>query len=280
MNMSKIKVTKPVLTLGIALILLIYGIAITVMFANLKQSMEIPNDEINIQEAEESQSEFDTQDTDDKSVVTNIDDLANEAKEFRVFIEDEQQTFRDADGYKIYPVEYNGKIYLPISEIGTYLNYRVVNGDNNVYLYDVNNESDNLFSGLSVRDYDGNLLTNDYFKQFRCNIILVWSSWCPSCINGIESIRKLGTYFSDNNMNLMSLAIDYNSIGEDKVRELTEGLDISHYLYKDDITNERFIGNTENIPKILIIDNEGYLIKSIQTELNSDEILDLLNKFL
>ena len=201
-------------------------------------------------------------------------------REYKVFIEENEQTFRDSDGHKLYPLEYEGHIYLPVSEIGTYLNYKIVNGDNNVYLYDVNNESDNLFDGLSVRDYDGNLLTKEYFKQFRCNIILVWSSWCPSCINEIESIRKLGTYFSDNNMNLMSLAIDYDDIGEDKVRELTEGLDISHYLYKDDITNERFIGNTKNIPKILILDSEGYLIKSIQTESGSEEILDLLNKFL
>ena len=46
-------------------------------------------------------------------------------KRYSVYIDEESQTFRDETGCRVYVIEKNGQIYLPLSGIGDYLNYTV-----------------------------------------------------------------------------------------------------------------------------------------------------------
>ena len=50
---------------------------------------------------------------------------------------------------------------------------------------------------------------------------------------------------------------------ENKVYEQTEGIPFSNYLFSDEVLRTKIMGNTVNIPKMVVYDREGYLVKII-----------------
>ena len=97
----------------------------------------------------------------------------------------------------------------------------------------------------------------------------------------IKELSKLNDYFSSNNIQILSVVVDsYNELEENKVKEKAKGLNIDHYLYTDSIIMNKLIGNASYIPKMVIVDNEGRLVKIFEKNLTSDEVMDVFDNML
>lgn len=203
-----------------------------------------------------------------------------ELKDFSVYVEEEQQVFRNRIGKKVYPVNIDGYLYLPYSELGSYLGYMTIE-ENGLHLYEIEDTGEYIVKDFKTESYEGTSIDSSIFKDAEYTMFFVWATWCPDCEEQIKELSKLNDYFSSNNIQILSVVVDsYNELEENKVKEKAKGLNIDHYLYTDSVIMNKLIGNAAYIPKMVIVDNEGRLVKIFEKNLTSDEVMDVFDNML
>ena len=214
------------------------------------------------------------------SIYTQHKDIT-EDRNFKVYLDKEEQVFRDENGRMIYAIKKNGKIYLPISELGSYLGYMTVRNEDGLFLYPIEDTGEYIIKGFQTKTYDGEEVDESVLKNGKLNLFFVWATWCPDCKNQIEELNKLGTYFKDNNIQFFSMATDDEaSLNINEARNLTSGVGVDYYIYKDSVLNQKLIGNATYIPKIVILDSDGRLVKIYQENLTSEAIKGIFDNIL
>lgn len=202
-------------------------------------------------------------------------------KDYTVYVNQEEQVFRDKDGKRIYPILENGKIYLPINELGSYLGYMTISNNDELYLYDIKDTGEYIVDGFSTTDYEGNIIDSDIFSKAKYNMFFLWATWCPDCKTQIEEFEKLGSYFKDNDIQVFSLAVDNSDKTKDGLSvEMTKNVGIDYYLYGDRVLTNRLIGNSVWIPKMVVVDDDGRLIKIFEQNLSDTEVKSFFDNIL
>lgn len=208
-----------------------------------------------------------------KFIVVKSNDL-NVSKDFTVYVNQEKQVFRDKDGKRLYPIVKNGKVYLPINELGSYLGYMTIRNEEGLYLYNIENTGEFIVEGFSTTDYDGNVVDSSIFSQAKYNMFFIWATWCPDCKKQISELEKMGSYFKDNNIQIFSLVVDnYEKTKDNESKNMTSNIRVDKYLYADSVLMQKLIGNSVWIPKIVVVDNEGRLVQIFEDNLSSEELV-------
>lgn len=213
-----------------------------------------------------------------------------EIKDYKVYVNDESQTFRNAVGRKVYPLVVDAQVYLPISGLGSYLDYMTIIKDNELYLYTTKETIDSkLVTGFETESMDGKIVNDSLFKESDYTVFMVWATWCKYCVEEIQSFKSIEGYLEESNVQLISVPTDLpllhiketlDTETLDKVIDKAQGLNFKYHLFRDDILNSKLVGNTVSIPKLVIFDNEGNLIKIIDEDITGEDFKVILSNII
>lgn len=216
----------------------------------------------------------------------------NEKPEYKVYLEQEEQVFRNSDGRKLYPIEVNNQIYIPITGTGSFLNYMTVmeSGSNELYLYEIENENlTKNINGFKTESIDGISVTDDILKDSEYTMFFIWATWCPDCEEELQELKGINDYFVENKIQIISLPTDLALLRnkeettqdlKSKILSATDGIDIKHHLFRDSVLNSCLIGNSVYIPTLVIYDNQGNMVKKIEHNVTGAEIIDVFEKIM
>ena len=198
-----------------------------------------------------------------------------ENKDISVFVDYELQTFRTEKGFRLYPIEYKGNLYIPYNGLGSFLDYMTVENQENGNINLITLENDiNLkpLKDLNTENYKGEKIDSSIFNNSEYTALFVIATWCPDCKDLLKDLRENKDYFNDKDIQFLTLVVDAPTLEnkdkmtkefENKVYEQTDGISFSHYLFSDETLRTKIIGNIVNIPKMVVYDREGYLVKII-----------------
>lgn len=210
-------------------------------------------------------------------------------KDIKIFVNGEQQVFRNEDGKKVYPIVRGKELYIPYSELGSFVGYMTVenNENNEIYLYEVEDTGVQMLKGFSTETIDGVKVDDSVFAETDYTIMMIWSTWCPDCEKELKDFKENEEEFEKYNVQFISVPTDIPMLKDkgkltngdyDKVIEKSFDFNFRYHLLRDNILNSKLVGNTTFIPKLVIIDNMGNLVKIIDISIRSDELLDILEK--
>lgn len=215
-------------------------------------------------------------------------DAVKENKDLTISVDYELQTFRTEKGFKLYPIEYKGNLYIPYNGLGSFLNYMTIKnqetGNINLITLDEDFELKPL-ENMKTEDYNGEKIDSSVFNNSEYTALFVIASWCPECKDVLKQLKENNNYFSNNNIQILTVVVDAPNLEnkekitddfKEKIYSQTEGVDIAHYLFSDSILSTNIIGNSVNIPKMIIFDKDGYLVK-IEDYLNFKVIQNTFN---
>lgn len=195
-------------------------------------------------------------------------------------------TFRDENGSIIYPIEKDGIVYLPLNELGTYLDYMTVSNEKGVYLYKKEDTNQKSLQDLDTETFDGKKINSSVFNEADYTILLMWSTVCPNCEKVLDDLKSLNEYFDESNIQILSVLTNLDTIqNKDKIsiedygliEQKSEGLNIKYTIYRDNAITFNLIGKTVRIPKIVIFDNKGNVIKIIDKDITSEGLKGILD---
>ena len=196
-------------------------------------------------------------------------------KDIKIFVDYEEQTFRSSKGYRLHPIQYKGQLYIPYNGLGSFLNYMTVENQEtgNINLITLEEDVDlKPLKEMNTENYKGEKIDSSVFNNSEYTALFVLATWCPDCKKLLADLKENNDYFDENGIQLLALAIDAPTLEkkeeltkefENKVYEQTDGISISHYLFSDSVLRTKIIGNSINIPKMVIYDKDGYLVKII-----------------
>lgn len=220
----------------------------------------------------------------------SLNDKSEEIKDYTVYVNDESQTFRNTIGRKVYPISIDGQVYLPVSGLGSYLDYMTVVKENGLYLYTTKETiNSKLVEGFETETLDGEVVDSSLFKEADYTVFMVWATWCKYCTAEIESFKEIQQFLQDKNIQLISIPTDMpllsikDTLKDETVKEInekTQGFGFKYHMFRDDILNSKLVGNTVSIPKLVIFDNEGNLIKIIDDDITGEEFKGILQNII
>lgn len=211
-----------------------------------------------------------------------------ENKDLEISVDYELQTFRTEKGFKVYPIEYKGNLYIPYNGLGSFLNYMTIRNQEtgNINLITLEDDVDlKPLKNMKTEDYNGNIIDSSVFNNSEYTALFVIASWCPECKDVLKQLRENNDYFKINNIQILTVVVDAPSFEnkdditddfKEKIYSQTKGVGVSHYLFSDNVLSTKIIGNSVNIPKMIVFDKEGYLVK-IEDYLNFKVIQNIFN---
>lgn len=195
-------------------------------------------------------------------------------KELNIYVDDELQTFRTDKGKKVYPLYYKNQLYIPFNGLGHFLDYMTVidseTGDIDLVTLEKGVDTKPL-TELNTEDYNGNKITSSVFENSEYTALIFLASWCPDCKDLLNDMRESNSYFIDNDIQLLSVMVDAPVLSnkdnmtneyKKKINDMLSGIDFKHILYQD-ISLNKIVSNSIAIPKMVVFDKEGNLIKII-----------------
>ncbi len=220
----------------------------------------------------------------------SLNSKPEEVKDYKVYVNDESQTFRNTIGRKVYPIIIDEQVYLPVSGLGSYLDYMTVIKDNGLYLYTTKETiNSKLVEDFETETLNGEIVDSNLFKEADYTVFMVWATWCKYCTEEIESFKDIEQFLVDKNIQLVSIPTDLpllaikDTLNEDTVKEINEktyGFNFKYHLFRDDILNSKLVGNTVSIPKLVIFDNEGNMVKIIDDDITGEEFKEVLTNIM
>lgn len=198
-----------------------------------------------------------------------------ENKDIEISVDSNLQVFRTEQGRKIYPIEYKNQLYIPFNGLGSFLNYMtVVNSETgNINLITLESDIDlKPLDKMNTEDYDGKTIDSSVFQNSEYTAIMVLATWCPDCKALLADMKDNSSYFEENGIQLLSVVVDVPDLAHksemtkseiNTVYNITDGIPFTYYLYKDDVLGNKIVGNSISIPKMVIFDRDGYLVKIV-----------------
>ena len=210
-------------------------------------------------------------------------------KDIKIFVNGEQQVFRNEDGKKVYPIVRGKELYIPYSELGSFVGYMTVenNEKNEIYLYEVEDTGVQMLKGFSTETIDGVKVNDSVFSEAEYTIMMVWSTWCPDCEKELKDFKANENEFNKYNVQFISVPTDIPLLRDKhiflkseyaNVVEKSFNFNFRYHLLRDEIINSKLVGNTSFIPKIVVFDNLGNVISIIDRQITSVELLELIDK--
>jgi thiol-disulfide isomerase/thioredoxin len=148
----------------------------------------------------------------------------------------------------------------------------------NVELDKMNNTLSPLFN---YRNFKGGKSSLEDFKG-KFVYIDIWATWCGPCVREIPFLQKLEEKYHDKNIVFVSISIDkQNDI--DKWKKMVKDKELGGVqLLADNDWNSNFIKafGVKSIPRFILINPNGVVVKAVADRPSDPELVKELNKFL
>jgi thiol-disulfide isomerase/thioredoxin len=148
----------------------------------------------------------------------------------------------------------------------------------NVELDKMNNTLSPVFN---YKNFKGGKSSLEDFKG-KFVYIDIWATWCGPCVREIPFLQKLEEKYQDKNIVFVSISIDkQNDI--DKWKKMVKDKELGGVqLLADNDWNSNFIKafGVKSIPRFILINPNGVVVKAVADRPSDPELVKELNKFL
>ena len=134
--------------------------------------------------------------------------------------------------------------------------------------------------GFNAYDRDGNPVALEDLKG-KAVYIDVWATWCGPCIAEIPSLKSIEKDYHDADISFVSVSIDQQS-DEEKWKNFVKekqlgGLQLmAENAWQSDIASGY---NIKGIPRFILIDKDGKIVRADAPRPSSNEIRNLLDNY-
>ncbi|OJF76539.1 MAG: hypothetical protein BKP49_06560 [Treponema sp. CETP13] len=112
---------------------------------------------------------------------------------------------------------------------------------------------------LNTTDLDGNVVTEDIFKDYDLTMINIWATWCGPCLSEIPELGKLQGMLPDN-AQLISICTDADT-AKDDAKEILKTSNASYLtLLPTQELATSFLSTVTAVPTTVFVDSEGKLV--------------------
>lgn len=140
---------------------------------------------------------------------------------------------------------------------------------------------------LLERNLDGPSGSPDFFatdlnnqaidtSELRGQVVVVdvWATWCGPCVQKIPEMRAIHTDFDGKGAKVIGVSVDEN---EGALRRFVADNDVQYAMVHDPRGNiARDIYGVSGIPSIFVIDQEGKVVASGHTEIETYAVVESL----
>lgn len=207
----------------------------------------------------------------------------------QIVVDGEDYIIRTSDGSIVKPIEKNDTIYLPVNELGSYLDYMTIIDEKGLSLYEVENTNRKILSELNTETIKGEKIDSSIFKNADYTVMFLWATHCKYCKDTISDFIKLNSYIEQNNIQFYSIVSDLeylefkNDILQediDNMNSIIGGLNITDTLLVDRVIEKELIGSSVSLPKLVIFDNLGNMVKIIDRTITSEQFVELFDNLM
>ena len=121
------------------------------------------------------------------------------------------------------------------------------------------------FPQIQGTDFNGNVITNDIFKDYDATLVNVWINSCVSCLEEMPDLEGYYNKFKEKNINVIGIAgsagdspemraFAENVLNENEITFLNVIPDVESSFYND------FICTLLGFPITYIVDGEGNVV--------------------
>ncbi|SMO42133.1 Thiol-disulfide isomerase or thioredoxin [Saccharicrinis carchari] len=128
---------------------------------------------------------------------------------------------------------------------------------------------------FNATDKDGKLYSlKDFLGKYV--YIDIWATWCGPCRKEIPALHNLSKQFSDKNINFLSLSVDTD---KDKwLNMINQNKEMAGYqLYLGNKSQFQKNYRVNSIPRFILLDKKGHIIKKEMTLPSSEQTIQFLN---
>ncbi len=124
------------------------------------------------------------------------------------------------------------------------------------------------FSSFKTYDIDGNVVTQDIFKDFDLTMINIWGTYCSPCIREMPDLGEIHDEYKDRKVNVVGIVIDVQnndgSLSKSKVDiayQIIEktGADYLHIVPSNELINAK-LKNVYSVPTTIFVDKNGNFV--------------------
>ncbi|WP_299671853.1 TlpA disulfide reductase family protein [uncultured Polaribacter sp.] len=133
---------------------------------------------------------------------------------------------------------------------------------------------------INYENYAGGTTSLDDFKG-KYVYIDVWATWCGPCLYELPYLKKIEKAYHDKNIEFVSISID-ESKNHDKWKTMVKNKQMGGVqLFADKAWKSQFVKDyvIKGIPKFILIDPKGQIIKANAPRPSSEKLLELLSNY-
>ncbi len=114
------------------------------------------------------------------------------------------------------------------------------------------------FVDFSMKDLDGNEVTEQIFGQSEITIVNIWGTTCPPCIEELPELQKLTEEFDSSELQVIGLVADANDVAAKEIVE-SVGSNFVNLIPNADVFDS-FLRYIQFTPTSVYVDKEGYIL--------------------
>jgi len=131
----------------------------------------------------------------------------------------------------------------------------------------------------NYKNYKGNTSSLSDFKG-KYTYIDVWATWCTPCKTEFPYLKELEESFKDKDINFVSISIDDERDYETWKSVIKEYELTGNQLFANGDTSFSSAYRVSSIPRFILLDPKGNIIKATAPRPSDPEIIELLNSLL
>lgn len=137
----------------------------------------------------------------------------------------------------------------------------------------------NAFVPFEGKDFEGNDVTNDLFKNNELTLVNVWGTNCGPCLEEIPYLQEINDELADEGFQIVGFLTGGESYKDEAV-EILDMLDADYtnVIVPDEVFRKLGI---QYIPTSFLVDSDGNVVeKRIVGALTKERYLEKINKYL
>ncbi|MCM1438906.1 MAG: TlpA family protein disulfide reductase [Roseburia sp.] len=122
--------------------------------------------------------------------------------------------------------------------------------------------TDCVFSSFTAEDFNGNIIDQTVFADYKITMINVWGTYCSPCKTELPELAELNAEYSESGFQIIGIPIDaYHQAAADAIELIEEtGANYRHIRISSSIKS--FISKIKGVPYTIFVNKEGKQIGS------------------
>ncbi|RVU54581.1 TlpA family protein disulfide reductase [Anaerosphaera multitolerans] len=129
---------------------------------------------------------------------------------------------------------------------------------------------------LNASSIDGEIITNDIFKNSKVTMVNFWATFCGPCIREMPDLAELHNEYNEEDFQIIGIIGDTfegsdNNMAKAKTLIAENNVSFTNIIPNNDLYSNYIDGKIQGFPTTIFIDSQGNLIGNIIVGSNDKE---------